>query len=198
MFVQIIQGKVKDADLLGRQTERWRKELKPGATGYLGSTSGITPDGRSITLVRFESEQAARANSGRPEQGAWWNETAKAYEGEVIFHDCSEVDLVLGGGSNDAGFVQVIQGRSKDPARHRALTNGLDVRLRESRPDVLGMVAAWHADEAGAFTQAIYFRSEQEARQKEKETEGDEGRREVMSLIEGQPAFLDLAEPDLD
>ena len=30
MFVQIIQGKIKDADLLTRQLERWRQEIKPG------------------------------------------------------------------------------------------------------------------------------------------------------------------------
>ena len=51
-----------------RQIKSWRRDVKPGAKGYLGSTSGITPDGRSITLARFESEAAARANSERPEQ----------------------------------------------------------------------------------------------------------------------------------
>ena len=70
MFVQVIQGKLKDADLLNRQLERWRKEVKPGAKGYLGSTGGATADGRSIAIVRFDSEAAARANSGRPEQSA--------------------------------------------------------------------------------------------------------------------------------
>ena len=39
MLVQVIEGKLTDADLLSRQLERWRKEIKPGAKGYLGSTS---------------------------------------------------------------------------------------------------------------------------------------------------------------
>ena len=96
MFIQVIQGDVRDADQLHRQLERWRTEIKPGARGYLGSTGGVTADGRGITLVRFESEAAARANSERPEQGAWWNEAVKAFDGEVTFHDCRDVDRGLG------------------------------------------------------------------------------------------------------
>src|SRR3954463_9394146 len=114
MFVQVIQGKVKDADLLARQTDRWVAEIKPGVKGYLGSTTGVTPDGRAITIARFDDKKSAEANSKREQQSAWWNETAKAYDGEPTFHDCTDVDTMFGGGSNDAGFVQVIQGKAKD------------------------------------------------------------------------------------
>src|SRR3954452_2468637 len=109
MFIQVIQGTVNDAEHLRRQLAKWRSDVKPGAAGYLGTTGGVTDDGRSIAMVRFESEDAARAHSVRPEQGAWWNETAKAFSGDVTFRDCHDVDTMLGGGSNDAGFVQVIQ-----------------------------------------------------------------------------------------
>ena len=40
MFIQVIQGTIVDADLLRRQTERWVRELEPGAPGFLGSTGG--------------------------------------------------------------------------------------------------------------------------------------------------------------
>ena len=126
MFVQIIQGKVKDADLLTRQAERWRAEIKPGVKGYLGSNHGVTPDGRAITIVRFESADAAAANSGSAQQSAWWNETAKAYDGEPTFIDCTDVDTMFGGGSNDAGFVQVIQGRAKDEAAMRSQVGSME------------------------------------------------------------------------
>ena len=196
MLIQVIEGKVKDADLLRRQMERWRGELKPGASGYLGSTGGITADGRGITLARFESEQAAKANSDRPEQGAWWNETAKAFDGPATFHDCREVDLLLGGGSNDAGFVQIIQGRAKNESEMRKRVSELEGQLRERRPDILGMMLAWHGD--GGFTQAVYFTSEENARRQEQATEQDQLRQEYMSLFEGQPTFFDLTEPELD
>ena len=196
MFIQIIQGKVKDGGLLERQMESWRKELKPGAKGYLGSTSGITPDGRGITLARFESEAAARANSERPEQGKWWSDTAKAFSGEPTFYNCSDVDTMFGGGSNDAGFVQVIQARAKDQDRMRSRRDEMEQRLSERRRDIRGIVVAWHGD--GGFTQAVYFTSEADARRGEKDTEEDELRQEFMSLMEGPPSFFDLTRPDLD
>jgi len=196
MFIQVIQGKVRDSDHLHRQMERWRSELKPGARGYLGSTGGVTPDGRGITLVRFESEETAHANSDRPEQGAWWSEMVKAYEGTVTFHACREVDRSLGGGSNEAGFVQVIQGRAKDQAEMRRHAQQREQQLHESRPDILGIVVGWHGD--GGFTQAVYFTSAEAAHQGEAAMANGELGREFMSLIDGEPTFFDLATPDLD
>ena len=52
MFVQVIEGKVKDADQITRQLDRWRKEIRPGAKGYLGSTSGRTSDGRPVSMTK--------------------------------------------------------------------------------------------------------------------------------------------------
>jgi hypothetical protein len=197
MFIQVITGKVKDADLLRQQNERWLSDLKPGAKGYLGYTGGVTPDGRSVDLARFESEAAAMANSDRPEQGAWWEATAPAYDGEVSFHNCTEVDLLFGGGSNDAGFVQVIQGRAKDrDAVRKFVLEGQD-ELRNARPDILGIVVAWHGD-SNDFTQAVYFRSEDETRKLETATDGDEMRQQYVDLFDGPPTFYDLTEPILD
>jgi hypothetical protein len=196
MLIQVIEGKVKDADLLRRQEERWHQEIEPSARGYLGYTGGITPDGRSISLVRFESAEAAQANSDRAEQAAWWNETAEAYDGNPTFHDCREVDTLFGGGSNDAGFVQVVQGRAKDQDTMRRNIAEMEATLRERRPDILGMTIAWHGD-GGGFTQAVYFRSEEETRLQEKATEQDELRQEYMDMFEGQPVFFDLPEPQL-
>jgi hypothetical protein len=196
MFIQVIQGTVKDVELFRQGNEKWRRELKPGAAGYLGSTGGVTPDGQAILLARFESEEAARANSERPEQGAWWNEFERAL-GDTAFHDCREVDAFFGGGSNDAGFVQVIQGRAKDQDEVRRLTGEMAPRLRERRPDILGMLIAWHGD-GGNFTQAVYFRSEEDARQEEKATDNDGMRQEYMDMFAGPPAFFDLPDPDLD
>src|SRR5688572_14894709 len=118
MFVQVIQGKAKDPAGLKKQWERWDQELRPQASGYLGGTAGVTADGKFIALARFESEDAAKANSDSPEQGKWWEETSQYLE-DPMFHDCREVTLSNGGGSDEAGFVQVMQGKSTDVEKAR-------------------------------------------------------------------------------
>jgi hypothetical protein len=197
MFIQVIQGKAKDPGLLERQLESWRSDIKPGAKGYLGSTSGTTPDGRTITLARFDSEAAASANSERPEQARWWSETAKAFDGDPTFHNCREVDTLFGGGANDAGFVQVIQGRAKDRDAVRKFVQEGTAELRTARPDILGIVVAWHGD-GNDFTQAVYFTSEAETRKLETATEGNEMRQQYQDLFDGPPTFYDLTAPVLD
>jgi hypothetical protein len=197
MFAQVIQGQAADAAGLRKQWESWDRDLKPKARGYLGSTAGITPDGEFIAIARFESEEAARSNSDSAEQSAWWQETAQ-YISNPMFHDCIEVDLINGGGSDDAGFVQVIQGKTTDVAKARELDARMQPRIRELRPDVIGGIVAWHPQN-GRFTNAIYFVSEAEARAKEKEMESAEGFQEFMQEMEaisdGEPKFLDISDP---
>jgi hypothetical protein len=197
MFAQVIQGQAKDPAGLKKQWEAWDRDLKPKAQGFLGSTAGITPDGEFIAVARFESEEAARSNSDRPEQGKWWEQTSQ-YLSDAMFHDCTEVDLINEGGSDDAGFVQVIQGKTKDIAKSRELDARMESQMRDLRPDVIGGIVAWHP-ENGRFTNTIYFTSEAEARAKEKEMQNTEGfeefMREMDALSDGEPKFLDLSDP---
>ncbi len=74
MFVQVIKGRVSDPSKAKTTLDRWISDVSPGANGWLGSTGGVTKDGQLIAIARFESEHAARANSNRPEQDAWWKE----------------------------------------------------------------------------------------------------------------------------
>jgi hypothetical protein len=197
MFVQVIQGNSKDAAGLRKQWERWDQELKPSATGYLGSTAGVTSDGEFIALVRFEDEAAARSNSDSAEQSAWWQETSQYLE-DPMFHDCTLVDLMKAGGSDDAGFVQVIQGKVTDVDKARDLDRASQSQMNELRPDVIGGIVAWHPQN-GRFTNAIYFSSEAEARAKEKESsstpEFQEFMKEWEAISDGEPKFLDITEP---
>ena len=197
MFAQVIQGRATDPAGLRKQWERWIDDVKPNAEGFLGSTAGVTSGGEFIAVARFESEDAARANSTRPEQGAWWEETSQ-YIADPMFHDCTEVDVFGGGGSDDAGFVQVIQGKTKDVEKSRALDARMEPAMRDRRPDVIGGVNAWHP-ENGRFTSVIYFTSEAEARAKEKEMNESEDvaefMREMQELSDGEPKFLDITEP---
>jgi hypothetical protein len=198
MFVQIIQGALAaDRQELKDALDRWEREVRPTAEGWLGTTAGVTDDGTSFALVRFESAEAARRNSDRHEQHQWWTETSKLFGGEVIFHDCDDVDLMLGGGSDDAGFVQVVQGRVRDREGLRDYLRGMDEQtMRDFRPDIIGSITAYHPD--GGFTEAIYFTSEAEAREGERKEPPQEMRDEMskmMSFYEGQWTYLDLREP---
>jgi hypothetical protein len=197
MFVQVVQGKVKDAAGLRKQWDRWDQELKPAAQGFLGSTAGVTADGEFIALARFEDEEAARANSDSAAQSAWWDETSQYLE-DPLFHDCTLVDLMNEGGSDEAGFVQVIQGKVTDVDKARQLDKGTEDQMKQMRPDVIGGIVAWHPQN-GRFTNAIYFTSEKEARAKEKESSSSPEFQKFMSewqaISDGEPKYLDITEP---
>jgi hypothetical protein len=166
VFIQVIQGKCRDGDKIHQRMDQWREELEPAATGFLGGTYGLTDDNEFIGVVRFDSKESAMRNSERPEQGAWWAETEKCFDGPATFHNCDDVQLMLDGGSDDAGFVQVIQGRISDPEKFRMLMDQPMDMLHKERPEILGGTIA--VDEDGFFTQTIAFRSESEAREGEK------------------------------
>ncbi|WP_405996812.1 hypothetical protein [Streptomyces sp. NBC_00829] len=196
MFTQVIQGQVSDTAALRARLDRWQAEVAAGATGWLGSTGGVTSDGTFVGVVRFESAEAAQHNSDRPEQSAWWAETSKLFTGEVTFHNCREVLSYLQGGSDHAGFVQIMQGRVSDPARFREMYDATDEgRLAAFRPDLIGGTVGLHGD--GGFTEAVYFASEKAARegeQKEPPADMKEEFEQMMSLMQ-DVTYFDLPEP---
>jgi hypothetical protein len=197
MFIQVITAKVVDAEGLWRQLDRWEKELRPGAEGFLGSTSGITDDGRLIALARFDSEASAQANSNRSEQAAWWAETEKMLD-DAKFQDSVDIVEMGGGGSDDAGFVQIMRGRVLDAdklAELRGRMAEFESALADHRPDVIGDVTITHPD--NTYTDAIYFTSEKEARA----NEGKEPPPEMQAMFADWMSaasvdeYLDLKEP---
>lgn len=195
MFVQVLEGKVRDVGGLRAQLEAWKSDLQAGADGWLGTTAGITADGTFIAVVRFESQEAARANSIRPEQSEWWKATEATFDGAVTFTDCPDVDIVGAGGSDDAGFVQIIFGRA-DRSAILPITDELAATLRRMRPDVIGATAAWPGD--GTIIQTVYFTSESDARAAESaELMSDEDRAasERLSSLMQMERFVDLSDP---
>jgi hypothetical protein len=162
VFIQVIQGTCRDADLLHRQMDDWRDRLESGAKGFLGGTYGLTDEGEFIGVVRFDSKESADRNGARPEQDAWWTATKKCFDGEVTFHDCNDVIMMMDGGSDDAEFVQIIQGQLSDPAKFRDFMSQPMDMLHQARPEILGGTVA--IDDNGYFTQTIAFRTESEAR----------------------------------
>jgi hypothetical protein len=155
MFVQVIQGRVSDAERLRAAVERWAQEVAPGAIGWLGSTGGVTEDGRFIVLARFESEEAARRNSERPEQDQWWTETAKLFTGEPTFRESTDVTVDVTGDPDQAGFVQVMQGRGSDPERAREIMSQDAEKWAAFRPDVIGSVSVGLVVHRGPGVRAV-------------------------------------------
>jgi hypothetical protein len=163
----VISGRTADREGLRRQFDRWEQELRPGAVGFLGSTGGLTDDGRFIAVARFASVVAARRTSARDEQGAWWAEKEKYIE-DVSFQESVDVTTMLGGGSNDARFVQIMRGRVTNAlkmAEINARTSEFEAMMSRLRPDILGDVIAMHPD--GTYTDVVYFTSEKTAREGE-------------------------------
>jgi hypothetical protein len=196
MFIQVIQGQVSDATAMRDALDRWAADLAPGAHGWLGTTAGVAGDGTFLCVARFESPEAARRNSERPEQGQWWVETAKLFSGEVTFHDCATVYVYLRGGSDEAGFVQIMQARVRDPERLVEVLSREQDRMAGYRPDLIGGTAALHGD--GGYTETAYFSSEREAREAERKELPPDLRRvfqDWLNLFDSDLAYHDLRDP---
>jgi hypothetical protein len=195
MFIQVIEGTTLQPEALHEQFEKWKRDLMPGAIGYLGSAGGCTQEGDCILVVRFDSADAARANSERPEQDAWWHETEMLFDGPVRFHDSEHVQIMRRGRLEDAGFVQVLEGHVTDPDMAAELEAETVPLLADARPDLIGTVAAYFDD--GEFTEVAYFTSEIEARLGESRRP-DEEMAELMQRWDDVlevDRYLDLAEP---
>jgi len=195
MFIQIIQGRLSDEQRARALMDRWVSDVMPGAEGWLGGTYGITDDGMFVAVVRFESAEAARRNSARPEQGSWWAEMAQCFDGEATFHDCDSAMMMLAGGSDQAGFVQVVQGRVKDRTKVQSLVEKSMPMLHEQRPEIIGATIA--IDDDGCFTETVAFTSEDEARTGEKKEMPSDMRelfQEEMAQLE-DVTYLDLHHP---
>jgi hypothetical protein len=192
VFIQVFQGKCTREAELRAHLERWREEQGPKAKGWLGGTYGFTDDHEFLGIVRFESREAAMANSEREEQSAWAREMMALMDGPVEFHDCDDVTLMLDGGSDEAGFVQVIRGRVEDVERAKAMMTQDATVLHEMRPEILGATMAIEPD--GTFTQSVFFTDESSARQGEQQ-EPPADVREFMETVMADARFYDLHHP---
>lgn len=191
MFIQVIQGPCRRHDELRALAESWRTEIAPHVPGWLGGTYGFTDDDMFIGVVRFTSREAALANSERTEQGDWAERMQALMDGPVEFHDCDDVTLLLDGGSDEAGFVQVIEGRVSDPERAKAMMADASV-LRETRPEIIGGTLALEPD--GRFIETVAFTDESSARSGEAQEPPPEVRAGLEELM-ADATFYDLRHP---
>ena len=194
MFVQVIRGRATDPEGLRAQWDSWKTGLAAGSVGWLGGTAGVTKDGEFVAIERFESEEAARANSDRPEQGEWWAGVEKLLE-NVRFADTTDVVTWGGGGSDDAGFVQVMEGPVADRAAATQMVQDMEGSAPTSRTDVLGGQSVLHRDDR--FTTVVYFVDEAAAREGERQEPSpeDAARFEAMEKAFGEISYIDLTDP---
>jgi hypothetical protein len=192
MFIQTIQGRCTRQDDLRAVLDRWPEELGPGADGWLGGTYGFTDDDLFIAVVRFEDRDAAMKNSERPEQGRWAEQMMANFDEPVEFHDCDDVTLLFDGGSDDAGFVQVIRGKVDDPERLRRLIASEPSELRRMRPEIIGATLAIEPD--GTYTETVAFTDEASARGGESAEPPADVRAELEYAMQGA-TFYDLRHP---
>ena len=188
MFIQVIQAKSSRRDEVRALMEEWG-ELPNEGSGFLGSTNGFTDDGTFIGVVRFESKELAMANSARPETDAMAKRMAELMDGPPEFHDHDDVTTFGDGGSDDAGFVQIIQGKTDDPDALKRVMTDDTADLREQRPDVIGGTFALGDD--GSFTTTIAFTDEASAREGEKNSSPPEEFQTLMNDVR----YFDLRDP---
>jgi hypothetical protein len=193
VFIQVIHGTCTRQDEARAMTDEWQREIAPQADGWLGATYGFTDDDTLIAVVRFDSRESAMANSERPEQGAWWSRMEALFNGPVEFHDSDDVTLMMDGGSDDAGFVQVMEGKVDDPEKLKSMLGSENVeRLHQARPEILGATLA--IVEGGTFVQTIAFTDESSARSGEQQEMPDDVRDSLESAMR-DVTFLDLHHP---
>jgi hypothetical protein len=172
------------------------EELAPEATGWLGTTAGVTADGRFIALARFESADSARHNSESPAQDKWWHEFSSLFSDGATFRDTEDVTVGVFGDPDTAGFVQVIRGRASNPARVRELMATDPAAWVAFRPELIGSVFSLYDD--GGFSTAFYFTSEAEAREGERKEPPAELKAQVEELDSFDaepPEYFDLTDP---
>ena len=197
MFTQVISGKITDQVAVAALMQHWVTNLAPGASGWLSSTSGATADGEYVVFACFESAEAARRNSDRPEQGAWWGEIERCFVEPPTFADFDDVLTLRAGVSPQAGFVQAMLGSVSDVGRERELSQAFVELDTDIRPDLLGGIIGIGDD--GRFAQAMYFSSEAEARvgeQSEVPEEMAKSFAEEQQLIT-EIRYLDLTAPTI-
>jgi hypothetical protein len=109
--------------------------------------------------------------------------------------DCPQVTFWMQGGSDDAGFVQVMEGHASDPNRITQLLDLSGDRIHELRPEIIG--STFSTTPEGDYVEAVYFTSEAEARDHEKlDLPADmQATFEEMMQQMGEVTYLDLHHP---
>ena len=162
--------------------------------GWLGGTYGFTDDGRFVGVVRFDSDTACRDSAATPEAPIWWAGAEALFDGSCRIHESADVSMMFDGGSDSAGFVQVMCGRvgDSDKLRHMMTDTEMTSMLHQARPEIIGATLAVEPD--GTFVETVAFTDEDSARKGEQLDMPDEIGQEMATAM-SDVEYLDLHHP---
>lgn len=153
MFVLEVDARTARPEAVRERVLAWPAEVGVHATGWLGSTGGVSPDGHFLLLMRFASQEAAWITSDLPSNQRWWEACRGSLETEPAFQESTEVIGILRGGSDDAAAVVVTRGAAS-PLRMRENLRRLESLTADERAGLIGGIVAWHGGER--FTEILY------------------------------------------
>jgi hypothetical protein len=193
MFIQMVEGRCSRQDEMRGLVDGWCGWMAD-QPGWLGGTYGFTDDTRFVGVVRFDSHAACEDCAGKPEAAMWWAGAEALFDGNCEIHASEDVSMMLEGGSDSAGFVQVMHGRVGDADKLRHFMTDAEVTsmLHDSRPEILGATLAMEAD--GSFIETVAFTSEDAARQGERTEMPAEMQADLESAM-ADVEYLDLHRP---
>ncbi|WP_109507664.1 hypothetical protein [Nocardioides speluncae] len=193
MFIQMVQGTCTREDEMHSLVDSWCATMSE-RPGWLGGTYGFTDDSRFVGVVRYDSETSCRENCSREDAGAWWAQAEMLFDGAPEIHQSEDVSMMLDGGSDDAGFVQVMRGRVLDADRFRHFNTDTEMTnmLHQARPEIIGSTLLFEPD--GTFTETISFTDEATARVGEKQEMPAEMMTDWQSSI-ADVEYIDLHRP---
>ena len=193
MFVLVMTARVTDPAQVREHLDRWVAELAPGAQGWLGNTAGGTADGVLVLLARFASREACLLADARPEHKAWETGLVRLFAEPPVILESTSVDVYTPDDPSKAGFVQVVQGRSRDPEQVRRLFADARTGWKQLLPGMLGSVTLGHPD--GGWTTAIYVAAEAAGASPHPLPHLEELMEQVEHLSLSELVHLDLADP---
>ena len=155
MFVQVVRGVVADPVATFARLDDWLEHLAPGATGWLGTTAGVTADRELVSFVRFATAADARRSSDRVEQGLWWAGSVLLFTGDVVFDNYDDVEVLGDGGADGAGSVEVLLGRTRPGRPASDLGARLTALTADPAVGAIGGLLGRHDD--GQFAHAVWF-----------------------------------------
>lgn len=194
MWIRIARGKTAEPAKLKALVETFTTDPEGLPAGSLGVTFGFAKDGTAVVSSRFESKAAGEAWFSSDQFKARL-EKITALGTEITDEFRSDDVVVFGkGGSDDAGFVQVMTGNTSDRAKYEQISNTLDEFLTKERPDVIGGITAF--GDNGRYFDVVYFTNEADARVGEKK-ELSAGAQEILGQLESITSdveFIDLTD----